>query len=159
MKRDLKPAAIAAAIMTMFAAPSAQAASIQVGTLTCEGSGGVGLIVGSKESLNCTYVSADGSDSRRYYGTITRLGLDVGIKGKSVIVWGVLASTTDLPGGVIVGNYVGAAADASLGLGAGAQVLVGGNEKSITLQPLSVKAQTGINLAVGVAGLQLVPQG
>jgi hypothetical protein len=136
----------------------AQNATIRVGTLTCQGHGGVGLIIGSKERLSCTYTSADGAVVRRYYGTITRLGLDLGIKGKSVIIWGVLASSSQIPSEALVGKFVGAAADASLGLGAGAQVLVGGTQKSIVLQPLSVKAGTGVNIAIGVAGLTLVPQ-
>ena len=136
----------------------AQGPTLRVGTLTCEGQGGVGLIVGSKERLNCTYTSADGADVRRYHGTITRLGLDIGVKGKSVIIWGVLAASNQLPDRALIGTFAGAAADASLGLGAGAQVLVGGTDDSIVLQPLSVKGQVGVNIAIGVAGLTLVPQ-
>jgi Protein of unknown function (DUF992) len=136
----------------------AQDANVRVGTLTCEGQGGIGLIIGSKENLVCTYTPANGSPGRKYLGTITRLGLDLGIKGKSVIIWGVLAASDELPSDALVGEFVGAAADASLGLGAGAQILVGGTAKSLVLQPLSVKGEVGINIAVGVAGLRLVPQ-
>lgn len=154
----LKLAALAMAVSIAGGAGAlAQERNIRAGTLTCEGQGGVGLIVGSKEQLACTYTSAGGGDVRRYHGTITRLGLDIGIKGKSVIVWGVLATSTELPQEALVGEFVGAAADASLGLGAGAQILVGGTQKSIVLQPLSVKGETGLNIAVGVAGLRLVP--
>ena len=72
-----------------------------------------------------------------------------------VMVWGVLGSTTSLPSEALRGSFVGAAADASLGIGAGAKVLVGGNKNSVVLQPLSVQGQTGVNLAVGVSGLKL----
>ncbi|MGI9475313.1 MAG: DUF992 domain-containing protein [Hyphomicrobiaceae bacterium] len=135
----------------------AQDAKFRTGTLTCKGRGGIGLIIGSKERLDCSYKPSGNRPSRRFRGTITRIGLDIGVKGKSVIIWAVLGSTSALPSEALGGTFVGVAADASLGLGAGAQVLVGGNKKSVTLQPLSVKAQTGINLAIGVSGLKLVP--
>lgn len=133
----------------------ASAQNVRAGTLTCEGQGNIGLILGSSERLRCTYQPASGGQAIGFRGRITRLGLDVGIRGKSVLIWGVLASTREIPGDALVGQFVGAAADASLGLGAGAQVLVGGTRKSIVLQPLSVKASVGVNLAAGVAGLRL----
>lgn len=133
----------------------ASAQSIRAGTLTCEGQGSIGLILGSRERLRCTYQPASGAPAIPFSGRITRIGLDLGIRGKSVLVWGVLASTREIPGDALVGEFVGAAADVSLGLGAGAQVLVGGTRRSIVLQPLSVKASVGVNLAAGVAGLRL----
>jgi hypothetical protein len=136
----------------------AEDAKIKVGTLTCKGNGGVGLIVGSKEKLKCTYEPAGKGPARQFDGTITKIGLDIGIKGPSVIIWTVLGSTTSVPGDALGGTFAGVAADASLGLGAGAQVLVGGNKKSVVLQPLSVKGETGVNIAVGVSGLKLVPR-
>lgn len=149
--------AIAVAWLATGSGAQSQDAKMKVGTLTCLGKGGVGLILGSKERLDCTYSPSSGGGDRRFDGTITRIGLDIGIKGKSVIVWGVMSSTSALPGDSLGGEFAGVAADASLGLGAGAQVLVGGNKKSVVLQPLSVKGETGLNLAVGVAGLTLVP--
>lgn len=136
----------------------AETAKLKAGTLTCKGKGGIGLIVGSKEKLDCTYTPASGGAERHFKGSITKVGLDIGVKGESVIVWTVLGSTTSLPGEALGGSFAGVAADASLGLGAGAQVLVGGNKNSVVLQPLSVKGETGINIAVGVAGLTLVPK-
>jgi hypothetical protein len=150
-----------AAVLGCFAFATvtiAEEAKIKVGTLTCKGKGGVGLIVGSKEKLDCTYEPSGAGAVRHFNGTVTKIGLDIGIKGKSVIVWVVLGSTTSLPSDALGGTFAGVAADTSLGLGAGAQVLVGGNKNSIVLQPLSVKGQTGFNIAVGVAGLKLVPK-
>jgi len=155
----LKLAAVAAMLIPITGSSAiAQETTIRAGTLTCEGQGGIGLIIGSKERLLCTYTPADGGPGRGYFGTITKLGLDLGIKGKSVIVWGVLASSSEIPADALVGRFAGVAADASLGLGAGAQVLVGGTQKSLVLQPLSVKGSVGINIAVGVAGLRLDPR-
>lgn len=143
----------------IFAAGAqAETAKIKTGTLTCKGKGGIGLIIGSKEKLDCTYAPSGGGAERKFKGTITKLGLDIGVKGESIIVWTVLGSTTSLPGEALGGKFAGVAADASLGLGAGAQVLVGGNKNSVVLQPLSVKGETGVNIAVGVAGLTLVPK-
>jgi hypothetical protein len=140
----------------MAGSARASAQNVRAGTLTCEGQGSIGLILGSSERLRCTYQPARGGPAIGFTGRITRLGLDLGVRGKSVLVWGVLASTREIPGEALVGQFVGAAADASLGLGAGAQVLVGGTRNSVVLQPLSVKASVGVNVAAGVAGLRLV---
>ena len=133
-------------------------AKVRTGTLTCQGQGRIGLLIGSREKLACTYVPSGNRPKRQLVGTVTNVGLDIGVKGPSVMVWGVLGSTTALPSEALRGRFVGAAADASLGLGAGAKVLVGGNSNSVVLQPLSVQGQTGVNLAVGVTGLRLDPR-
>lgn len=152
-------AGIALGALTLFLAgtASAESAQIKAGTLTCEGKGGIGLIVGSQEKLSCAYEPVDGGAKRFFEGTITRVGLDIGIRGKSIMVWTVLGSTTQLPAEALSGTFAGASGEVSAGIGGGANVLVGGNKKSVVLQPLSVKAQTGVNLAVGVAGLKLTP--
>lgn len=157
MKALLKFSALAATAL-LASAPFASAQTIRAGTLTCDGKGSIGLIIGVEEKLACTYQPADGGPARNYRGTIGSLGIAVGVTGPSVIVWGVLASSTELPGDALVGEFVGVAADASLGLGAGAQVLVGGTAKSVMLQPLSLKGETGVDVAVGVSGLRLVPE-
>ena len=138
---------------------TAQDAKLKAGTLTCEGKGSVGLILGSKEKLVCKLNSTSGKLIQRYDGTITRVGVDLGVRGKSVMIWTVLGSTTELPGEALGGNFAGVSADVAAGIGAGANVLVGGNNKSVVLQPLSVSGGTGINIAVGVSGLELRPIG
>lgn len=136
----------------------AQQTKMRAGTLICKSKGGVGMIVGSNENLRCTFKPVDGSAVARYRGTLSRVGLDVGVKGQSEIIWDVLGSSSSLSADAISGNYVGVAADAALGVGGGAQILLGGSQKSIILQPLSVKGQTGLNVSVGVAGLALRKQ-
>lgn len=132
-------------------------ATIRTGTLTCEGQPDLGLIVGSIEKLTCKYTPTAGSPVTAYAGTIGRIGLDLGIRGPSVLIWGVLATSTQIPGEALLGEFFGVAADASLGFGAGAQILVGGTAQSLVLQPLSVQGQIGINIAVSVASLTLRP--
>jgi Protein of unknown function (DUF992) len=92
-----------------------------------------------------------------YTGHINRLGVDVGVKGGGVMTWAVIAPTAGLHPHALADKYFGATGDMSLGLGAGAKVLVGGSHRTVTLQPLSVEGQVGVNLALGVAGLTLRP--
>jgi hypothetical protein len=145
--------ALAAAVVLSGAGDSAQAAVAKVGTLTCKGGAGVGLILGSKKHYDCVFKPTKGA-SQSYEGSVTKIGLDLGFTSSVTIVWAVFAST-DLPDRALVGDYVGANADASLGVGVGTKVLVGGSKSTVSLQPLSVQGQTGLNIAVGVADLAL----
>lgn len=140
---------------TADAIAAEEPAKLVAGTLTCKGKGSVGLIIGSKQTLACSYQPASKAAGANYTATITKIGLDVGVKGASTMVWTVLSSTTDLPAAALDGKYGGVSADASVGVGGGANILVGGSKDSVVLQPLSVQGQTGLNLAVGVSGLSL----
>ena len=148
-------AAIAAATLaTMFATPAdAQRDRVQVGSLECSLSSGIGLIVGSQRNINCNF-KADGVPPEAYTGTMTRVGLDVGVTGGGVIIWAVFAGTNRYAG-MLTGTYVGASAEASIAAGLGANVLVGGSNRSVALQPLSVQGQIGLNIAAGVGSLEL----
>lgn len=151
---------IAAAALSAAASlwvPAALAGpKLVAGTLTCYGQGSIGKIIGSKQTLRCSFNPEGPGRNMRYAGTITRVGVDIGTTGQSTMLWTVLASTDHLPRGALEGSYAGVAADAAVGIGGGANALLGGSNKSIVLQPLSVKGQTGFNLAVGVAELSLV---
>lgn len=136
------------------ATAGADTAQIVAGTLTCKGSGGVGMILGSTQNLSCSFKTANGM-THPYSATITKVGIDIGFKGETVMIWTVLGSTTELPPAALAGDYGGVSADASVGVGAGVNALVGGSKNSIVLQPVSVQGQTGLNLAVGVSGLSL----
>jgi len=94
----------------------------------------------------------------RYVGHIRKFGVDIGFQAGGVIVWGVFAPTTGLPKGALGGDYGGATASAAVGVGAGGNVLVGGFQRSITLQPLSIEGTTGLNVAAGIAEVTLEPQ-
>ncbi|MEM6495934.1 MAG: DUF992 domain-containing protein [Pseudomonadota bacterium] len=151
---------IRAAILALFAtslfAYGAQAQTkAAVGNLTCTGGAGVGLILGSKKTYRCSFKPIDGGAAQTYSATVTKVGLDIGVTGNSVIVWSVLAAGPEVRQGFLAGEYAGVAADVALGVGGGAKVLVGGSSKSVVLQPLSVQGQTGVNLAVGVSGMKM----
>jgi hypothetical protein len=153
--RALAASAAMLGIAAAFASPSfADTAKVTVGTLTCKGHGGVGLIFGSKEHMSCTFQTASGR-TYPYNATITQIGLDIGFTGESTLVWTVLGSTTDVPAEALEGSYGGVTAGATVGIGATANALIGGSSQSIVLQPVSVEGQTGLSLSAGVAGLQL----
>jgi hypothetical protein len=142
--------------MLMDSPAYSQGGSIRYGMLTCKTSASVGLIVGSRQKLRCQ-LKAENGKIQNYTGTIGRLGLDVGVTGGGAMAWAVWTSTANIPSGALAGDFVGASGDASLGAGVGANVLVGGTRKSISLQPLSVEGQVGVNLALGVAKMTLAP--
>lgn len=142
--------------MSALATPAfAQRQPVRVGSLTCDTGPRVGLVLGSRQRMTCVFRSNSTGRRYNYTGRITRLGLDVGVTGRGRLFWGVFAPTSHIGPGTLRGNYVGASGNASLILGLGANVLVGGSNRTISLQPLSVEGQFGVNLALGVAGLSL----
>jgi hypothetical protein len=144
----------AAAIITFGASPAqAQAPRIEVGTLRCSLSSSIGLVVGSERNVSCIF-SSDFSPDEAYEGRMTRIGLDLGVTTGGRIIWAVFA-TTNRYAGMLSGRYVGATAEATIAVGLGANVLVGGSHRSVALQPVSVQGQTGFSVAAGVGELRL----
>jgi hypothetical protein len=146
--------AIALVALSALAPPALAAPNVKVGVLRCDVAGGLGLIVTSAKDMRCVYTSSHGF-RERYYGTIRKFGLDIGQTGRGVLAWGVFAPTAGARPGALAGGYVGADASLTLGAGLGANALVGGFERSFTLQPLSVEVQSGVALAAGVASMTL----
>jgi len=143
-----------AAVLPMLAAPALAGPNVKVGTLRCDVSGGLGLIITSTKEMRCVFASAH--DYREwYYGTIRKFGLDLGATSHGVLAWAVFAPTAGARRGALTGDYVGADASVAVGAGVGANALVGGFDRSFTLQPLSVEVQSGVALAAGVASLSL----
>ena len=127
---------------------------IQAGSLTCDVSAGIGFIIGSQRSVNCTFQPSGAGPVEYYSGSISKLGVDIGVTAGGVMVWLVFAPT-HRPIGALSGTYVGGAAEASVIAGVGANALVGGSNRTVALQPLSLQGQAGVNIAAGVAGLDL----
>jgi hypothetical protein len=144
----------AAALATIAATPAdAQRDRVQVGSLECSMSSSIGLIVGSQKNVSCNF-KPDNGPPEAYAGTMTRIGLDVGVTGGGAIIWAVFAGTNRYAG-MLSGTYVGASAEATVAAGLGANVLVGGSNRSVALQPLSVQGQVGLDIAAGVASLEI----
>jgi uncharacterized protein DUF992 len=127
---------------------------VRVGTLTCNVASGWGFVFGSSKALHCTFAPAPGR-AEFYAGTINKFGVDIGYTQGGVLVWAVFAPTVNLAPGALNGNYVGATGSATVGIGAGANVLVGGSNSTISLQPVSVEGNTGLNIAAGIGSISL----
>ena len=153
MKLIVKLAAAAAVAMPIVTAANADA-RIEVGILTCEVEGGVGLIITSIKHMACTFVGID-DFSETYTGNVRKFGIDIGETDYTTIKWAVFAPTTELESGALEGTYVGLSAEASLGAGVGANALVGGFDQSIALQPFSGQVQQGLNIAAGIGTMTL----
>lgn len=136
--------------------PEARRSSgVNVGQLDCHVSGGVGFIFGSSKDLECLLVRTDGY-AEPYHGEVKRFGVDIGFTKEAHIVWMVFAPGA-ISRGALAGDYAGVTASASVGVGAGANVLVGGSNKQITLQPVSVEGSVGLNIAAGIGEIDLRP--
>lgn len=149
----MKKILIASLAALAFAVSPAMAKSgVKVGMLTCHVEGGAGFIIGSSKAMACVFKGRGRAE--HYTGRIGKLGVDIGVTGDTVIAWAVFA-----PGkinrGALKGSYGGASAEATVIAGLGANVLVGGFRKTINLQPVSVQAQTGLNVAAGIASMHL----
>jgi len=147
--------AVAAAVALPIPA-SAQANRTKVGTLSCDISGGLGLIITSKKDLTCMFTPSQPGPREVYVGSITKFGLDLGATAGGEMVWAVYAPT-NRKFGALAGDYGGATAEATVGVGLGANVLIGGSDRTVALQPVSVQGQAGLNVAAGVTDLRLRP--
>jgi Protein of unknown function (DUF992) len=147
-----------AALIATFGAmePVAAQDTLKVGRLRCEVSAGLGLIIMSTKEMECVFTSTAGL-SEHYFGKISKFGIDIGVTNAGILAWDVLAPSSGPKQGALTGDYVGVDASATAVVGAGANALIGGFGRSVTLQPLSLEAQTGVALAAGVAELTLRP--
>jgi hypothetical protein len=155
MRRVIRTLMVAS---VLSAAPAmADGIGVKVGVLTCNVDSGWGFVFGSSKNLQCTY--ANGPEAERYVGSISKFGVDIGYTAGSVIVWGVFAPTVNTAPGALSGEYAGATGSAAVVGGIGGNLLVGGLNRSITLQPLSIEGYTGLNVAAGIAVLSLHREG
>jgi Protein of unknown function (DUF992) len=153
--RNVARLTAAAALAALIASPAMAQSSVKVGTLTCDVSAGVGMIISQKQMMTCVFAPANGGPPDKYIGRIDQFGLALGAVNQGTLVWGVIAPTSGLPSGALAGSYGGVGAQATAGAGLGANVLVGGAGRSFSLQPLSIQGQTGVNIAAGVTTVTL----
>jgi uncharacterized protein DUF992 len=138
----------------VFAAAQ-QPAGVQAGMLSCNLAPSIGLIVAESQRMSCRFVPNGPYPPQIYDGVMNTVGLELGVTAGGVMAWGVFAPTAGTPAGALAGEYVGASGDVSLGVGVGANVLFGGSNRTIALQPLSVEGEAGLNVSLGVSGLRL----
>jgi hypothetical protein len=145
-------AAVAAASL-LFGHSAMAASGVNIGALNCKVAGGIGFIFGSSKTLTCTLNRTNGA-VETYSGEIKKYGLDLGFTTESRIIWAVFAPG-NIATGSLAGSYGGVSADVALGLGLGANVLLGGNGNQIALQPLSINGDVGVNIAAGITTIVL----
>lgn len=157
MNWKLGLAAAAVVVATGLSAhPAWSQTGVKAGALTCDVDSGWGWVIASSRDLKCTYSDNNGQ-MERYTGHIDKLGVDIGYHGGGIVAWAVLAPTENLGKGALAGTYAGVTGGAAVGVGATANVLIGGSNKTVSLQPLSVEGLAGINVAAGVAQIVLTP--
>ena len=135
----------------------AHAQAVKAGVLNCNVSSGFGFIFGSSRAVNCTFAPG-GGPPQHYGGAINKFGVDIGYIAGGVLVWTVVAPAANVGPCAIAGSFGGATGSATVGVGLGANVLVGGSANSIALQPVSFEGNTGLNVAGGIAELTLTYQ-
>ena len=151
------------AALVLFAALGAPAdaqsppAWTQAGMLRCVVNPSIGFIIAGHQSMECTFTQNAPIPPQAYAGALNMIGLNIGITAGGVFGWAVLAPTVGIPAGALAGEYVGASGDIGLGLGAGANVLVGGSARTFALQPVSLEGSIAVDVALGVSALKLRP--
>ena len=158
MKRSLLSFALGAALAASanLAQAEGQDKGLTVGTLECHEASGDTLVFMSTHDLNCTFsgLNKDGPVAR-FTGKINRYGLDIGFTRNAVILWGVVSTSDRFTPGDLAGKYGGLTAQAGFAGGLGAHVLFGGTHRGFALQPISIEGFNGVNLAAGIAEVEL----
>jgi hypothetical protein len=129
----------------------------QVGMLTCKLNPSIGFVIAGHQSMECRYVPNTGNQPQAYQGALNMVGINIGISAGGILNWAVLAPTDGIPAGALAGEYVGASADAGFIVGVGTNVLIGGSNRTLALQPISVEGSVAANVALGVSALKLRP--
>jgi hypothetical protein len=154
MKRYLMCAALVGGLgLAMSAQAEDHAAGVKIGTLSCHEASGWGFVFGSSHDLRCIF--SNGDRVQHYEGSISKFGVDIGYQKAGVLVWEVIAPNDRPEHGTLDGHYGGLTAGAALGVGLDANALIGGSDRSIALQPVSIQGMTGLNVAAGIGEMTL----
>lgn len=154
MRMQTRSAALGS-LLALLALPALADDKPKIGTLICDVSKGIGMIIMEKQKLSCVFTNDKTKATETYTGSIDEFGVALGEVKEGRLVWGVLAADSGPPAGFLAGKYAGLGEDASFGVGAGANVLAGGSQNAVSLQPISVEGETGINIAGGITTLTL----
>jgi Protein of unknown function (DUF992) len=146
-----------AGMLSLATTPAHAQGGLRIGVLSCTIEPGFGLLIGSSKEMDCRF-NPDRGSNENYSGAMSKIGVDIGVTGEASMAWLVFAVGSVDPGS-LEGHYVGASAQATVGAGLGANVLIGGFKRSIILQPLSVQGQTGLNVSVAATGMTLHHRG
>jgi hypothetical protein len=126
----------------------------QAGMLRCNLNPSVGFVLFGHQSMECRFEPVSGA-AQAYDGAINTVGLDLGVSGGGRFAWAVFGPAEGIPNGALAGEYVGASGDIGLGVGVGANVLVGGSNRSVALQPVSLEGSVAVDAVAGLSQLKL----
>ena len=143
-------------LLTAPVVAQSRSAWTQVGMLSCRLNPSIGFIIAGHQTMECRFTQ-DRFPPQAYEGALNTVGLDIGITAGGVLGWAVLAPTAGAPAGALAGEYVGASGDIGVGLGVGANVLVGGSGRTFALQPVSLEGSVALNVTLGISALKLRP--
>jgi hypothetical protein len=129
---------------------------VQAGTLRCRLNPSIGFVIFGHQTMECNFQPVSGA-VQAYEGAINTVGIDLGVSEGGRFAWAVFGPASGIPYGALSGEYVGASGDVGIGLGAGANVLVGGSNRSIALQPVSLEGSVALNVVAGLSQLKLRP--
>lgn len=148
--------------MTMWAGLPAMAdeAGVKIGKLTISSVPGSGknLIIRSSSDVEAVFEDLNGKEEFYIGEAGIEFGIDLAMKeGEWNQVYLVFSPAEDYRTGsyALQGKYFGTRAGAGVGVGVNAQVLLGGLDKSFSLQPLSVGTGTGTGVEAGLGYLFL----
>ena len=153
--RSFAAALVAVAAFALPAIAQAPRPWTQVGALMCKVNANIGFIIVGHQPMECTFSPTGGNPPQPYDGAINTVGLDIGVTEGSVLGWGVFAPTAGVTPGALAGEYVGASGDIGVGVGGGANVLIGGSGRTFALQPLSLQGSIALNVVLGLSALKL----
>ncbi len=147
----------AAALLAGVSIGAPAMAQAPAGVLECDIGGGVGFVVGSNKGLSCVFHPLRGRP-QYYTGSISHVGLDLGATSGGHFSWGVALAGAYPRHYSLAGSYAGPMIGVTVIGGADANALVGGNG-AISLQPLAVSTQRGLDVTAGIGQLTLIPAG
>lgn len=156
IKRNINSALAVALIGMGLAVTTPARADVQVGVLTCRSLSAASYIIVSDQPFNCVFAPSAGGPLQYYQANIHRVGAQVGFSNNVALGWAVFAPTPRVGPGALAGIYGGLSAGAAIGVGVGANGLLGGNN-SFALQPVSVEGQSGLNVVAAATQLELHP--
>jgi hypothetical protein len=155
LRRYLLLATLAAAALGLGSRADAQT-WVQAGMLKCRLNPSIGFVIFGHQSMECSFHPVSGP-VQTYEGAINTVGLDLGFTEGGVLAWGVFGPASGMPYGALAGEYVGASGDVGFGPGVGANVLIGGSNRGVALQPVSLEGSAAVNVVAGLSQLQLRP--
>jgi hypothetical protein len=132
---------------------------IKIGSLVIKAVPGTreNLLIRSSVEVQATFTDEAGK-KEHYIGEMgIKMGIDLSFKSDETLGYAVFSVASDYKTGshALQGKYFGQKASAAVGAGPSVQLLIGGLEKSFTLQPIAIGTTEGYGASGGLGYLYL----